>query len=720
MKFLLAVVFLLAMAQPAQALLLPRLQAAAAEAAGWPHEAFAREALLLKDFRLEGGAAAPVRRSELRLALQGQVLLAEFRAWHAPDEPPVARQMRRDVEALLQDDHIALVIDVEGRARNGHVFVLNSAGTQFDALIVDGVQMRRDWDGLWQASVEPGSEGWTARFLIPLATLGHSPAATSAQWRFNAQRWSQGGLERQRLAGWQGGKELSSLGDTLLLQLPALDGQAQAQAEGLGLRLKPSLRWTAASARPEGQVRQRLEPGLELFHQADSGLRSTLALNLDFGEAEADERELTLDRFELLREEKREFFLQDAGFFSFGGLQDMSPMPYYSRRVGLDAEGRARSLRAGLKFSGTVVGLDFGVLAAEVDAGESQGAGPRVGVMRVARALGPLHRIGLIATQGHPAGKAGSALSGLDYRFRDTALAGDKTLEFNLWQQRSSNAGLGAGEATGGSLAYPNLGLGGEISVQRVSEHFEPALGYLAEAGVWHSEGALAWWHRNAAGDDWVPGVDWNLRRKLDGSEATVSWNPELRWSPASGDMLMLEWFLVRDRLAHSYEPLPGVALRPGQHDYQYLKLMAESSRARVWGGGAELRVGPYFDGRRQDMDLHLFWQPSTTWAWQGRVGAKRLQMPAAAGRAYTASLRLDHAPSMAWANSLLVQWDSVSEQLGLSARLRWRIQPGRELLFSFDHLQGGQAMFARESGGPGGVTSQQGAQLKLVWGLQL
>ncbi|MFT4241709.1 MAG: hypothetical protein QM569_05430 [Acidovorax sp.] len=55
------------------------------------------------------------------------------------------------------------------------------------------------------------------------------------------------------------------------------------------LALAMEAHWT--QVRP----RTRLEPGLELFHESDAGLRTTAALNIDFGETEADERSVTRD-----------------------------------------------------------------------------------------------------------------------------------------------------------------------------------------------------------------------------------------------------------------------------------------------------------------------------------------------------------------------------------------------------------------------------------------
>lgn len=668
--------------------------------------------------------ARPTRRTQLRMVEDGRALHIRVRASDPEPAAIVAQQMRRDVEGMLAEDQVTLVIDPDGDGRNGYLFAVNAHGAQFDALIFDGGQMRFDWDALWHSEAGIDADGWWADITLPLSVFGRrggAPGGVARTWRFNAERWMPRGSERVRLAGIQPDKAAYSLGDAL--PMPAID----ADLAGWGLRVKPSVRaqYASAAASGTGQARQRLVPGLELFHESPSGLRTAAALNIDFGEAEADERTVNLSRFELFRPEKREFFLRDAGRFTFGGLVDTAVVPYYSRRIGLDDAGRARSLDAGLKFSGQLAGLDFGLFGARV-AGGPLGAGlpeqtaTEVGVLRVARPLSERSRLGMIATQGNPQGTAGSRLWGVDYQYRDTDWAWSrggqrgKTLEAHAWLQRSDNAGLGTGRAWGGSVQYPNLGLKGSAEWQRIDEQFNPALGYLAERGVTRGQGEIGWWHRTAAGADIVPAIDWNLRRKLDGTERSWLMNPELGYTTAAGDTVMAEVFFEGDRPATPYTLVPGVTVQPGSYRWQYLFGYLETSPSRPVSAIAELRSGSYYDGHRDDQTVQLAWQSGPHWGW--RIGAARnaIRLPSGEFTVRTASLRLDHTPSTRLAQSLLLQWDNVSQSLGASARLRWLhwLGAGTELIFAVDRLG--------YTGELRGVQPQQTqALLKLVWNFE-
>ena len=74
--------------------------------------------------------------------------------------------------------------------------------------------------------------------------------------------------------------------------------------------------------------------------------------------------------------------------------------------------------------------------------------------------------------------------------------------------------------------------------------------------------------------------------------------------------------------------------------------------------------------------------------------------------------MRLDHTPNTRLAESLLLQWDNVSNELGVSARLRWLLAPDRELIFSLDRL--GYTGAQRDL-----LPNQTRAMLKLVWNLE-
>ena len=98
--------------------------------------------------------------------------------------------------------------------------------------------------------------------------------------------------------------------------------------------------------------------GFDVKWGVTSQLTMDLTLNTDFSQVEADEEQVNLTRFSLFFPEKREFFLENAGFFSFGegvgfrgggggrgGRPDL--IPFFSRRIGISDGGLVPILGGG-------------------------------------------------------------------------------------------------------------------------------------------------------------------------------------------------------------------------------------------------------------------------------------------------------------------------------------------------------------------------------------
>jgi hypothetical protein len=654
--------------------------------------------------------AAPTRRTELRLAHDGRMLYMAVRAFDPAPAQIAARTLRRDADAIEGDDHVTLVLDPQGGARHGFVFMVNALGAQRDGLVYDGLEARYEWDAVWDAAARLEDDGWSAELAIPLAAL--AAPADGRRWGINVERWSAHGSELVRLHGAAGDKAVTSLVDA-----GALAG-VQPERSGWGLRLRPTLRWASQQhGGSDAARRSQIEPGLDALYQVTPGVTAALALNTDFADAEIDDRVVNLTRFNLFKPEKRAFFNQDAARFAFGGLDngDTSLLPFFSRRVGVSAQGQALNLDAGLKLGGSAGPVEFGAFAAQVEKGDGQSRAARVGVLRATTSLGQAHRVGAIATQGHPDGLRGSSLAGLDYQFRSNDVAGGRSLSAFAWALQSRNAVGGNGQAMGASYAFPNLGFFSEASWQRIDANFEPALGFVSETGVSRGSGAVGWWGRTDDGGDRVARLEWNARRRHDGSERSWLLSPVWKWGNAAGDYLRPQISVEQDRLSTAYALLPGLTLPAGEHRFHYALVMAGTSPAREWSVDGYVRSGGYYGGQRHDLEATVNWKPSPHWGWTlgGTVNDIRLPDRADQGIArghFTVrnlSLRLDHASSTLNSQSLVLQHDNVSGQWGLSLRARWTLAPGRELLLALDRVHPRPADTA---------SLHTAAAVKLVW----
>ena len=273
----------------------------------------------------------------------------------------IGTQMARDA-GLGSDDRVSIVLDTYRDQRNAFHFATNPSGALVDALVFANGQSNMDWDAIWDVRTRRTSQGWSAEFAIPFKSLSF-PAGRTV-WGFNIARHIQRKLEEDR---WSGALlqtqffQVSEAGE--IVNLAGL-------TQGMGLDLRPFTagRWLRNG--PNRAATTTGQPGLDMFYNFTPSLKLTATVNTDFGETEADARQINLSRFSLLFPEKRAFFLEDAGVFSFSNTHvrpepGIPPtrsevIPFFSRQIGLlsgeirgasrsggQADGQGRSDRSG-------------------------------------------------------------------------------------------------------------------------------------------------------------------------------------------------------------------------------------------------------------------------------------------------------------------------------------------------------------------------------------
>ena len=103
-----------------------------------------------------------------------------------------------------------------------------------------------------------------------------------------------------------------------------------------------------------------------------NSLVADLTVRTDFAQVEEDQQQVNLTRFSLFFPEKRDFFLEGQGLFSFGGSQTgggaggLTPVVFYSRRIGL-GNNREIPILAGGRVAGRAGKFSVGVLSIQTE-----------------------------------------------------------------------------------------------------------------------------------------------------------------------------------------------------------------------------------------------------------------------------------------------------------------------------------------------------------------
>jgi hypothetical protein len=284
------------------------------------------------------GAAATYE-TEARVAYDATALYIAVQAFDPEPKRIVGIRTRRDEGS--PSDWVSVLIDSFHDRRSAFEFAVNPAGVKQDSYWFNDTNNDQGWDAVWDVAVSRGERGWRAEFRIPFSQLRYRPSEASTFGlaivrkigRLNeTTTWP---LLPRSANGY-----VSSFGELTGLRLdrapkrlevvPYVLGDVKTQPAESG---NPLIKTTD----PNGSV------GVDLKYALRPGLTLTGTVNPDFGQVEADPAVVNLSAFETFFSERRPFFVEGSGIFSFdvdcndGSCSGL----FYSRRIGRTPRGQA-------------------------------------------------------------------------------------------------------------------------------------------------------------------------------------------------------------------------------------------------------------------------------------------------------------------------------------------------------------------------------------------
>jgi hypothetical protein len=281
-------------------------------------------------------AAEPRQRTAAKVAYDPRHLYVFVRAYDSHPDSIIRLLSRRDDQTA--SDQIIVMIDSYNDRRTGFEFVVNPLGVKADYAIYNDGNEDSAWDGIWDVATRIDSLGWTAEYRIPLSQLRYPAGETRTfgflVWRSIQRYTSQMSwpLYRQSRAGF-----VSQFG-----QLRGLSNLARPRRA----ELTPYL---VAKSEPKAvsggfDRRQDFEVGGDLKYALASNLTLNATINPDFGQVEADPSVLNLSAFETFYQERRPFFVEGRGLFTFdvncSAVNCNGEGLFYSRRIGREPQLR--------------------------------------------------------------------------------------------------------------------------------------------------------------------------------------------------------------------------------------------------------------------------------------------------------------------------------------------------------------------------------------------
>lgn len=652
----------------------------------------------------------PAHRTRVRIFYDADYLYMALRCFDEPDMVR-ARLMNRDAN-LDPDDRVEWWVDTFGDGRFGYWFQIGAGGSRGDALISGhGDRFNKSWDGIWYGKSRLTKDGWEAEVALPFKTLGFRQGATT--WGFNIRRLRKENGEEMRWAS-----PSLSYGFFSITRGGTLRGLRDLN-QGVGIDFVP---YVTAGGRRDRRERKHLsttgDVGGDLYWRATPELRLVLTYNTDFAETEVDSRQVNLSRFPLFFPEKRDFFLADAGRFEFGipNGGGTTPIPFFSRRIGLDSSGAEIPLLFGAKAAGSIGPWNVGALGVVTDRAE-QLEEKGLGVVRVSKTVGEGSSLGMIGTAGNPTSSGRAMTAGVDAKIGGDAVFGEGKSFYNwAYLLGTSNAGEGGdGLAFGLQSQYRDDTWSHRVRYVSTGSDFEPELGFVRRVGQKEAalQSSFKW-----RGDGFIRGlgssVDAIYRTFTDNSvESWLGSIEVLDLELESGDRAEFEIQRFFDRIPERFDIGDSLPILPGDYENTRYDVDLSASDRRALSGSVGMQYGGLYDGTlrriRCDADLRL-----NSFIYAGASWSKyRLTTERGDYTTEVSAIRADlhFSPDISVLN--LAQYDTASKNLSAQSRLRWIFEPGNELF-----LLGVYGWERQVVGGPL-IPTTEDLTLKLVWTLR-
>ena len=674
-------------------------------------EMFYRDVRSISEFTQvepDGGQAA-TERTEAWVAFDDNYVYVSFRVWDSQMETLIATEMRRDSSNNWQgNDLVSFIFDTFYDRRSSFTFTMNPLGGRSDGTMVNDRQYSSDWNPVWETKAGRFDGGWTVEAAVPFKSLRYQPGTTQV-WGFNAMRVKRSKNEISTLtrvppARGQSGFQQAQFAASLV--------GIEAPHGGANLDLKPygiSSLTTDRGVTPQISNDPEAEAGLDVKYAVTQGLVADLTVNTDFAQVEADEQQINLTRFSQFFPEKRDFFLENQGTFSFGGVAINSaggnfngsfigaggdaPIMFYSRRIGLHGDrqvplniGGRLTGRAG-KFSLGVLNIQTGAEKRRVEEEQAPAPATNFSVIRVKRDVLRRSSIGLLFTNrsASTTGSDGNRSYGIDGTF-----AFFENFQINTYWAGTDTDGLSSRDNTSyrGQLDYSGDRYIVQIERLQIGDNFKPEMGFLRRDDMVRDYARFRFGprprNRNAIRkyiyDGSIEYIE-NGAGRLESRERAAEFALEFQ----SADRLSVNYTNSFEFLSEP-SPIGGIVMPVGAYQFDTFRVGYNMGQQRLLSANLSAEFGTFYNGHKTSLSAARGRVPITNQlSAEPTYSFNRVTLVQGQVTTHLAGSRVTYSVTPLMFVSALLQYDSRTNAVSTNARFRWEYRPGSELFVVYN-----------------------------------
>jgi hypothetical protein len=653
--------------------------------------------------QMEPRAGEPsTEKTEVWVFFDEDNVYVSFRAWESQPDRAVVNEMRRDSANIRQGDSVEFSFDTFRDRRNAILFEANSLGARTDAQSTNERQYNPDWNPVWNLVAGKFDGGWTIEAALPFKSIRYGPGSVQ-DWGFQARRsvkWKNEIAYLTKLPPSLGlGRadfSASLYANLVGMQAPPLSRTIELKPYAIGDLTTDNVSTKRRSNDFGGDI------GVDAKYAITQNITADLTLNTDFAQVEADEQQVNLTRFSLFFPEKRDFFLENQGLFTFGnnsfagGASATSDLPlmFYSRRIGL-AGNREVPILGGGRVTGRVGRYSFGLVNMQTREDEDVGAeATNFSVLRVKRDVLRRSSIGVLATNRSQA----QSLPGSNQVYGvDGTFAFFSNLTFATYLARSRSADIDTDDVSyRAQMEYSGDRYGAQLERLSVDKNFNPEVGFLRRPDFRKNYGQFRFSPRSTrikrvrkfSGVGQFTHIEdsaGQLSTRISDGEFAIEFQ--------NSDRFLAGVNRDYELLVRPFNIIPGRPVAVGDYEFTTGRIGYNMGQQRKLSGNVLFEKGSFYSGNRTALTYNrsrinvspqLSLEPSISVNW--------IELPTGDFTTRLVGSRVTYTIRPLMFASTLVQYNSSTHTVSANARLRWEYAPGSELFIVYNEERDSEA----------------------------
>ena len=630
----------------------------------------------------------PTERTEIRIAYDKDYLYCSARCYDMDPSGIRVNSLYRDRSS--KDDKFGIILDTFNDKKSALSFWTTPAGIRGDeAVFNDGKSDNKNWDTYWDIATVQNEKGWFVEMRIPFSSLSFQDEAGTVTMGLIAYRNIARKNERVVFPDLSPERGI----DTPSRAHPIVLNQVYSQKPVYftpytigGLEQTPTLNDTKTAYHLENELARNV--GLDVKYNLTSNLTLDTTLNPDFAQAEADDQQVNLSRFSLFFPEKRQFFQERSGIFSFNFI-DRARL-FHSRRIGIQDDEQIPII-GGARLVGRIGDWDLGFLDMQT-ARKEDIPSENFGVLRLRRqVLNPYSYAGVMVTNRINEEGNYNFAYGLDGIFRFfgkeyLTLKWGQTFEEQAVQEQASNffnTAMFLAELT----RRTDVGFDYELAVARRGKDFSPGLGYTKRKDFTQ----LQWGVRY----DWLMKKGTSIRqvsplqfkgfvvlRNEDTSveSAQLDYDIDIVWK--SGAAVTLDLQMDYEDLTKEEDFPKDTVVPAGSYTTFEAKGELDMPNKKLFRADFDWAFGGFYDGWRLECGVKPTWNVSRHLEMISEYEVNIVRFPERnqGFNAHVVRLRTRAAVNTHISLNAFVQYNSANDRFSTNIRFRYNFREGNDL----------------------------------------